>query len=203
MSINISSLSKSFSYNKVHDDFSLEIKRGERLGIFGPNGCGKTTLLKIISGIMSFEGGEILINEEYLKPDNPESRRETYYLGHSTGLYRSLTAIENLTFIANLYKKRTSNIKETLKKIGLDKNEKKQIKFFSKGMLQRLKIGACIISDCKILLLDEPISGLDEDGIKLFYNFYEIWRKSNKTILIVSHDINWLKSNTDRILELN
>ena len=203
LSINISSITKSFSHNRVHDNFSLKIKTGERLGIFGPNGCGKTTLLKIISGIMSFEGGEILINEEYLKPDNPESRRETYYLGHSTGFYKSLTAAENLTFIANLYNKKKPNVEIILEKIGLDKNEKKQIRFFSKGMLQRLKIGACIILDCKILLLDEPIAGLDEEGIKLFYNFYEIWKETNKTIVIVSHDINWLKKNTDRVLELN
>jgi ABC-2 type transport system ATP-binding protein len=99
--------------------------------------------------------------------------------------------------------KKKTNVEAILEKIGLDKNEKKQIRFFSKGMLQRLKIGACIILDCKILLLDEPIAGLDEEGIKLFYNFYEEWRKSNKTILIVSHDINWLKKNTDRVLELN
>ena len=203
MSINISSITKSFSHNRVHDNFSLKIKTGERLGIFGPNGCGKTTLLKIISGIMSFEGGEILINEEYLKPDNPESRRATYYLGHSTGFYKSLTAAENLTFIANLYNKKKPNVEAILEKIGLDNNEKKQIRFFSKGMLQRLKIGACIILDCKILLLDEPIAGLDAEGIKLFYNLYEIWRNSNKTILIVSHDINWLKKNTDRVLKLN
>ena len=203
MSINISSITKSFSHNRVHDNFSLKIKTGERLGIFGPNGCGKTTLLKIISGIMSFEGGEILINEEYLKPDNPESRRATYYLGHSTGFYKSLTAAENLTFIANLYNKKKPNVEAILEKIGLDNNEKKQIRFFSKGMLQRLKIGACIILDCKILLLDEPIAGLDGEGIKLFYNLYEIWRESNKTILIVSHDINWLKKHTDRVLELN
>ena len=203
MSINISSITKSFSHNRVHDNFSLKIKTGERLGIFGPNGCGKTTLLKIISGIMSFEGGEILINEEYLKPDNPESRRATYYLGHSTGFYKSLTAAENLTFIANLYNKKKPNVEAILEKIGLDNNEKKQIRFFSKGMLQRLKIGACIILDCKILLLDEPIASLDGEGIKLFYNLYEIWRNSNKTILIVSHDINWLKKNTDRVLKLN
>ena len=203
MSINISSITKSFSNKRVYDNFSLKIKTGEILGIFGPNGCGKTTLLKIISGIMSFEGGEILINEEYLKPDNPESRKATYYLGHSTGFYKSLTAAENLTFIANLYNKKNFNVESILKKIGLDKNEKKQIRFFSKGMLQRLKIAACIILDCKILLLDEPIAGLDEKGIKLFYNLYEIWRETNKTILIVSHDINWLKKNTDRVLELN
>ena len=203
MSINISSITKSFSNKRVYDNFSLKIKTGEILGIFGPNGCGKTTLLKIISGIMSFEAGKILINEEYLKPDNVESRRETYYLGHTTGFYKSLTATENLTFIANLYNKKNFNVEPILEKIGLDKNEKKQIRFFSKGMLQRLKIAACIILDCKILLLDEPIAGLDEKGIKLFYNLYEIWRESNKTILIVSHDINWLKKNTDRVLELN
>ena len=203
MSINISSITKSFSNKRVYDNFSLKIETGEILGIFGPNGCGKTTLLKIISGIMSFEAGKILINEEYLKPDNVESRRETYYLGHSTGFYKSLTAVENLTFIANLYNKKNFNVEPILEKIGLDKNEKKQIRFFSKGMLQRLKIGACIILDCKILLLDEPIAGLDEKGVKLFYNLYQIWRETNKTILIVSHDMDWLKKNTDRVLELN
>ena len=203
MSINISSITKSFSKNRVHDDFSLKIKTGERLGIFGPNGCGKTTLLKIISGIMSFESGEILINDQYLKPNNPESRKETYYLGHSAGFYKSLTAAENLAFIANLYNKKKPNIGAILERFELDKNGRKQIRFFSKGMLQRLKIAACIILDCKILLLDEPIAGLDEEGIKLFYNFYEIWKKSKKTILIVSHDINWLRKNTDRVLELN
>ena len=176
---------------------------GEILGIFGPNGCGKTTLLKIISGIMSFENGEILINEVILQSANPISRKDTFYLGHSTGLYKNLTASENLTFIGELYQKDISNIDDILNSVGLGKNQEKLIKFFSKGMLQRLKLGACIISDCKILLLDEPLSGLDNEGLEIFSSFYNNWRNSNKTILIVSHDKDWLKNKTDRIIELN
>ena len=203
MNITISGLSKSFSYKVIHKDFSLKIKSGESIGIYGPNGCGKTTLLKIISGIMSFESGKVLIGKEVLKSNNSKSRENTFYLGHSNGLYNNLTAQENLIFIAKLYNKNISNINTVLSSIGLNLEKKKLISFFSKGMLQRLKIGACIVSDCKILLLDEPISGLDEDGIRIFSGFYDDWRKLKRTILLVSHDLEWLKNKTDRILKFN
>ena len=203
MDIKIKNLSKSFHFNAIYRDFYLNVDSGEKIGVFGPNGCGKTTLLKIISGIMSYNIGEIRIDGQILTTDNRDVRRSTYYLGHSIGLYKNLTAKENLLFISSIYKNEKLDINSILKMAGLHSATNSLIKFFSKGMLQRLKLAACMVSKSKILLLDEPLSGLDESGIKFFIDLYKEWIASKKTILLVSHDEKWLKSNTDRILKFN
>ena len=203
MDIKIKNLSKSFHFNAIYRDFYLNVDSGEKIGIFGPNGCGKTTLLKIISGIMSYNKGEIRIDGQILTTDSRDVRRSTYYLGHSIGLYKNLTAKENLIFISSIYKNEKLDINGILKMAGLYSATNSLIKFFSKGMLQRLKLAACMVSKSKILLLDEPLSGLDESGIKFFIDLYKEWIVSKKTILLVSHDEKWLKSNTDRILKFN
>ena len=203
MDIKIKNLSKSFHFNAIYRDFYLNVDSGEKIGVFGPNGCGKTTLLKIISGIMSYNIGEIRIDGQILTTDNRDVRRSTYYLGHSIGLYKNLTAKENLLFISSIYKNEKLDINSILKMAGLHSATNSLIKFFSKGMLQRLKLAACMVSKSKILLLDEPLSGLDESGIKFFIDLYKEWIVSKKTILLVSHDEKWLKSNTDRILKFN
>ena len=202
MKILIENLSKSFNHYKVHDNFSLNIERAEKVGLYGPNGSGKTTLLKIISGIMSFEKGKIQIGENLVKSENFQVRKFSCYLGHSAGLYLYLTAKENLLFISKLYQNTEYNIDRSLKLVGLSSVANRLIKNFSKGMFQRLKLAACIASNCDILLLDEPLSGLDNEGKLLFSGLYEDWIKMKKTILMVSHDKFWLKSKTDRILEI-
>ena len=203
MDIKIKNLSKSFHFNAVYKNFYLDIQSGEKIGLFGPNGCGKTTLLKIISGIMSYDEGEINIDGQMLNTDSQRLRRCTFYLGHSIGLYKNLTAKENLMFISNIYNNKQLDINSILQMAGLVSVTNNLIKFFSKGMLQRLKLAACMASKSKILLLDEPLSGLDEDGIKFFISLYKKWIKSKKTILLVSHDKKWLKNKTDRIYKLN
>ena len=175
---------------------------GEKVGLYGPNGSGKTTLLKIISGLMSFEKGKIQIGENLVKSENHKVRKFTYYMGHSTGLYLHLTAKENLIFISKLYKNKDFNLDKVLNLVGLSNFTNRLIKDFSKGMFQRLKLASCMASNCDILLLDEPLSGLDDEGKKLFSRLYEEWTKIKKTILMVSHNKIWLESKTDRILEI-
>ena len=202
MKILIKNLSKSFHHNIIHDNFSLNIERAEKIGLYGPNGSGKTTLLKIISGIMSFEKGRIEIDENLVKSENHKVRKYIYYMGHSTGLYLHLTARENLFFISKLYKNKDFDLDKGLKLVGLSDVANRLIKDFSKGMFQRLKLAACIASNCDVILLDEPISGLDDEGRKLFSKLYQDWIKIEKTILMVSHNKSWLESKTDRILEI-
>ena len=203
MNLKVTDLSKSFYRSPVFHSFSFQVESGEKIGLLGPNGSGKTTLLKMISGIMSIDSGEIKIGENIVNPDESAARKYLYYLGHSVGLYPGLTAIENLSFIAGLYKKNDFSIKNIVNKVGLHDTENKLVKFYSQGMLQRLKLATALILNPDILLLDEPLAGLDAEGIQLFESLYTEWRGGEKTMLIVSHDPDWLSSKTDRIIELN
>lgn len=202
MNLQVTNLSKSFYYSPVFQSFSLKIESGEKIGLSGPNGSGKTTLLKMISGIMSIDSGEIRIGENDVNSDDPDPRKNLYYLGHSVGLYPSLTGHENLAFISGLYGKTSRNISDILIKVKLGSVQDKLVKFYSQGMLQRLKLATAIILDPDILLLDEPLTGLDVDGIKLFESVIIEWNELRKTMIIVSHDSDWLRTNTDRIIEL-
>jgi ABC-2 type transport system ATP-binding protein len=202
VNLQVTNLSKSFYYSPVFQSFSLKIESGEKIGLSGPNGSGKTTLLKMISGIMSIDSGEIRIGENDVNSDDPDPRKNLYYLGHSVGLYPSLTGHENLAFISGLYGKTSRNISDILIKVKLGSVQDKLVKFYSQGMLQRLKLATAIILDPDILLLDEPLAGLDVDGIKLFESVIVEWNELRKTMIIVSHDSDWLRTNTDRIVEL-
>ena len=203
MNLKVTDLSKSFYRSPVFHSFSFQVESGEKIGLSGPNGSGKTTLLKMISGIMSIDSGEIKIGENIVNPDESAARKYLYYLGHSVGLYPGLTAIENLSFIAGLYEKNDFSIINIVNKVGLHDTENKLVKFYSQGMLQRLKLATALILNPDILLLDEPLAGLDAEGIQLFESLYTEWRGGGKTMLIVSHEPDWLSSKTDRIIELN
>ena len=202
MNLDINNLSKSFYHVPVFQSFSMSIKSGERVGLFGPNGSGKTTLLKMISGIMSVDKGEILIGNILQDSENIKTRKSIYYLGHSLGLYPGLTGNGNLSFISKLYGKGELLVLDVLKKVGLGKIENKLVKFYSQGMLQRLKLATAIILNPEIILLDEPLNGLDNEGLNLFKKVYTEWEENSKTILVVSHDKEWLSNFTSRTIEL-
>ena len=106
-------------------------------------------------------------------------------------------------YLFNKKNKPDFSIKNIVNKVGLHDTENKLVKFYSQGMLQRLKLATALILNPDILLLDEPLAGLDAEGIQLFESLYTEWRGGGKTMLIVSHDPDWLSSKTDRIIELN
>ena len=106
------------------------------------------------------------------------------------------------TNLSKIYKNKEFDLDISLKLVGLSNVANRLIKDFSKGMFQRLKLAACIASNCDIILLDEPLTGLDDEGQILFSKIYEDWIKIKKTIIMVSHDRSWLESKTDRILEI-
>ncbi|MBT3945468.1 MAG: heme ABC exporter ATP-binding protein CcmA [Candidatus Marinimicrobia bacterium] len=202
MILKVTTLSKYFNLSPIFRDFSLTVNSGEKIGLNGPNGSGKTTLLKMISGITSIDSGEIQINGLEVNPEQTNSRKNVFYLGHSVGLYPGLTGQENLEFMAGLYSQSTSTIPDILSKVGLGTNESKLLKFYSQGMRQRLKLASALVIDPNVLLLDEPLTGLDPDGIQLFETILSNWDSRGKTMVIVSHNLDWLSRITDRIITL-
>lgn len=202
MILKVTTLSKYFNLSPIFRDFSLTVNSGEKIGLNGPNGSGKTTLLKMISGITSIDSGEIQINGLEVNPEQTNSRKNVFYLGHSVGLYPGLTGQENLEFMAGLYSQSTSTIPDILSKVGLGTNDSKLLKFYSQGMRQRLKLATALVIDPNVLLLDEPLTGLDPDGIQLFETILSNWDSRGKTMVIVSHNLDWLSRITDRIITL-
>ena len=164
--LNINNFSKVYKGNKrAVDNISLEVKAGEIFGFIGHNGAGKTTTIKSIVGINEFDEGDILINRMSIK-DNPiECKKIMAYIPDNPDLYESLTAIQYLNFVADVYGVSEAQREELIKKYGdafeITNNLGSLISSYSYGMKQKLAIISALIHKPKLLVLDEPFVGLD------------------------------------------
>lgn len=164
--LEINNFSKIYKGNKrAVDNISLEVKEGEIFGFIGHNGAGKTTTIKSIVGINEFDEGDILINGISIK-DNPiECKKIMAYIPDNPDLYESLTAIQYLNFVADVYGVSETQREELIKKYGdafeITNNLGSLISSYSHGMKQKLAIISALIHKPKLLVLDEPFVGLD------------------------------------------
>ena len=202
--LSLINVTKRFGYRTVLNRACLEIKQGEAVGLLGKNGSGKSTLLRIVSRILSYDFGSILWNGKPLMTSKLDSRRYLLYLGHEPGLYPPLSALENLQLVANIYGEDSSRkrIEKHLEAVGVDYSRESPIREFSRGMLQRLSLAKASIISWKLLLLDEPTTGLDSDGIELLSYMVESWKKEGRSLLVVSHDKLWISKYMDRVVVL-
>ena len=203
--LSIQNVNKQFGYRPVLRDVSLKIKDGEFLGLVGPNGSGKSTLLRIVVRVVSCDGGSISWNGNSILNTGADQRRPLLYLGHEPGFYPPLSAAENLHFIAKLYGLEPSaeDVEKNLYEVGLDPARTGPIREFSRGMLQRLTLSKALTIPWELLLLDEPTTGLDGQGKSMLSQLTETWRKKDKSLLLVSHDEEWLSSHCDRVVQLS
>lgn len=181
-------LTKVYGENKAINDISLTINQGDIYGLVGRNGAGKTTFMKIISNLANPTSGSYKIFG-YAKDENYKAQTRLSCLIEHTGSYPSMTAYDNLLLKGkSLGLRGDSYIKETLDLIDLSKSGKKKVKNFSLGMKQRLGIGLALVGNSDILILDEPINGLDPQGIMEIRDLVErLNREKNMTFLISSH----------------
>ena len=203
--LSIQNVKKQFGYRPVLRDVSLKIKDGEFLGLVGPNGSGKSTLLRIVVRVVSCDGGSISWNGNSILNTGADQRRPLLYLGHEPGFYPPLSAAENLHLIAKLYSLEPSaeDVEKNLYEVGLDPARTGPIREFSRGMLQRLTLSKALTIPWELLLLDEPTTGLDGQGKSMLSQLTETWRKRDKSLLLVSHDEEWLSSHCDRVVQLS
>lgn len=203
--ITIKNLSKSFGKAKILDKISLSVKKGEVLGFLGPNGAGKTTTLKTIIGLVRTTSGEIQINN--IDSKNIQSHQHLGYMPEDPYFYEYLTGREFLIFVAELQKivktEARKQAGELLKLVGLGGEVKKYIRDYSKGMRQRLGIAQALVGDPEILLLDEPLDGLDPIGRAEVKNILLDLKKQGKTILLSSHILADIEELCDRVVIIN
>ena len=163
--IKIINLSKLYKNKKALDNISIEVNKGELFGFIGHNGAGKTTTIKSIVGILDFEEGDILINSKSIKKKTIECKKDIAYIPDNPDIYESLTGIQYLNFIADIFEvsknEREEKIKYYSKKFEINKVLGDLISSYSHGMKQKLVIISALIHSPKILILDEPFVGLD------------------------------------------
>ncbi len=181
-------LSKHYGHHKAVDNVNMHIKKGAIYGFIGRNGAGKTTCLKMISGLSKPTYGEIEMFG-YRGKDLEKVRTRIGCLIEAPGLYGNMTAYENLNIKCKLLGiKQKGYIEDILDIIGLNNVEKKKTKHFSLGMKQRLGIGLALIGEPDLLILDEPINGLDPQGIaEIRDTIQRLQKERNMTICIASH----------------
>jgi ABC-2 type transport system ATP-binding protein len=193
LAIRTQGLTKQFDRHIALNDVDLEIAAGEVYGLIGPNGAGKTTLIRLLAAAEEPTTGEIYINGDRLARDrsNPTLKRRIGYLPDDFPLYDDLTVWDYLDYFARLYRlrdpRRTQRLREVLELVQLTTKRNSAIATLSRGMKQRLGLARTIIHEPIVLLLDEPVSGLDPIARMQFREIVKTLHEAGMTILISSH----------------
>lgn len=185
--IEIKNLTKSYGKTKAVDNFNLAIKKGRIYGLIGPNGSGKTTTMRMIAGLTNPDSGKISLFGE---TDNLNRvRNRLSFMIEAPYIDGSMSAQLNMEYMSAIRNvNNPAKIKEILEFVGLSETGTKIAKNFSLGMRQRLGIGMALISDPEVMILDEPINGLDPEGIvEIRKKLLMLSQEKNTTILISSH----------------
>lgn len=191
--IEIRDLCKSYGTNIIYNHFNITFEENHITGIMGESGGGKTTLLKIISGIEKYDEGEI----------RGINNKKIAYIFQEDRLIPWLTVYENIRFVLKSYKDEKyiyKKVKEVLTKLRLWEYKEYLPEHLSGGMQRRVSLGRALVYDCEILLMDEPFKGLDEELKKDIVNYFlKEYKERPKTIIWVTHDEEELKEISHKI----
>ncbi len=185
--IRIEKAGKCIKNTWIYQDVTVTFERGKIHGLIGRNGAGKTMLLKSICGLTKVSTGSIWVNEKQIGteieiPDSVGAIIEV------PGFLSNLSGFSNLKYLAGLRRKIDDNrIKECMELVGLTAESRKHVGKYSLGMRQRLGIAQAIMENPEILLLDEPMNGLDNEGVRDMKNLCVQWKEQGKTIVLASH----------------
>ena len=185
--IRVMDVSKSFGEETVLHHISYDFKEGRIYGIVGNNGSGKTVLMKCICGFLIPDSGEITVNYKRIGKDM-DFPQDTGIIIETPGFLPNLTGMRNLELLASLRKKIDKKaVAEAIRAVGLDPEMKKPVSKYSLGMRQRLGIAQAIMEDPDILLLDEPLNGLDNEGVEEIRKVLLSLKEKGKLIILASH----------------
>jgi ABC-2 type transport system ATP-binding protein len=205
MSISVSGLTKIYDHQKAVDDISFAAGNNEIVGFLGPNGAGKSTTMKIITGYLAPDSGNAVVNEINVNTNPLEAKKQIGYLPEGNPLYYEMYVREYLEFIAGIHHLKNGvkkRIEEVIDLTGLRIESNKKTGQLSKGYKQRVGLAAALIHDPKVLILDEPTTGLDPNQIVEIRQLIKELGK-NKTVLFSSHILQEVESICDRIIIIN
>lgn len=189
--VELRKVTKRFGAQKAVNQVDLVLKAGESVGLAGHNGAGKSTIMKLILGLITPTEGEVmLLGERTGSKAGARLRSQIGYLPETVALHPSLTGIETLDFYAKLKKQPLTQNRGLLERVGT----------YSKGMRQRLALAQALLGEPKVLLFDEPTTGLDPASRQMFYEVVRELNGRGATVLLSTHALAELDGHADRII---
>lgn len=205
MSISISNLTKNYGEQTVLNNICFEIGEGEVVGFLGPNGAGKTTTMKIIAGALSYNLGSVQVCGMEVKDNTLQTNALIGYLPEQNPLYPEMYVKEYLLFVAETHgidKGKEKLVDELIDKVGLRPEFRKKIGQLSKGYRQRVGLAQALIPNPKVLILDEPTTGLDPNQLEEIRNLIRELGK-DRTVIFSTHIMQEIKAICNRVLIIN
>jgi len=202
VSISISNLSKKYGNQTVLNNISFEIGQGEVVGFLGPNGAGKTTTMKIIAGALSYNSGTVKVCDLEVKDNSARTTASIGYLPEQNPLYTDMYVKEYLAFVAETHgigKDKDKLVDELIDKVGLRPEFQKKIGQLSKGYRQRVGLAQALIPNPKVLILDEPTTGLDPNQLEEIRNLIRELGK-DRTVMLSTHIMQEIKAICNRVI---
>ncbi|TXD46389.1 gliding motility-associated ABC transporter ATP-binding subunit GldA [Polaribacter sp. IC073] len=199
MSIKVTSVSKTYKNQKALDKVSFSADKGQVIGFLGPNGAGKSTMMKILTGFIKPDEGAVFVDEIDVLQNPLEAQKVIGYLPEHNPLYTDMYVREYLQFQASVFKVDKSKIKSCIEKVGLTSEAHKKINQLSKGYQQRVGLAAAILHNPKVLILDEPTTGLDPNQLVEIRALIKELGKE-KTVLFSTHIMQEVEAVCDRVL---
>ncbi len=189
------------------DNISFRVEKGEVFGFLGPNGAGKTTTIRMISGLSKPTSGKIYVCGYDMANESIKAKKYIGLIPENPGFYDEMKGIDLLYFYASFYdipkNERKRRVKQLLETVGLNNFMDKKIKTYSYGMKKRFALASALINNPKILILDEPSTGLDPKGIHLFRETIKALNAKGTTIFLSSHILSEVEQVCDRVCILN
>ncbi|MDI3338009.1 ABC transporter ATP-binding protein [Defluviimonas aestuarii] len=199
--LNISDLTKTFTGVKALDAVSLTVAPGSRVALLGHNGAGKSTMMKIILGLLPFDAGTVTVCGA--APGSAEARRQVAYLPENAAFHPALTGEEQIGHYLALRGESPKTARALLERVGLHDAARRRIGTYSKGMRQRVGLAQALIGKPKLLVLDEPTSGLDPVSRRDFYALLDGLAAEGAAVLLSSHALTEVEARTDQIVILS
>jgi heme exporter protein A len=200
--IDANGLGKRFGIRWVLRGVTLGVEQGEAVGLLGPNGSGKSTVLRSLGTLLRPNAGSATVNGLDIVRDSSNVRAQVGYLAHTPGLYEDLTARENLQFAADMLGLSKNSVDSSLDRVGLGPMANNRVRGFSAGMQRRLALARLIMRQPRVLLLDEPYSNLDEEGVELMNSVITDILQANGAALLALHELAPARGILDRTVRL-
>lgn len=199
----VNNVCKAFKENQVLKNVSINFEKNKIHGLIGRNGSGKTMLLKCISGFVTITSGEIIVNDKRIGKD-VDVPKDVGIIIETPGFLPNYSGYKNLKFLASINKLiDKKDIKAVIERVGLDSESKKWVGKYSLGMRQRLGMAQAIMENPSILLLDEPLNGIDKHGVKDMRELLIKLRDEGKTIILASHSAEDIDMLCDTVSEMD